>query len=64
MLKHQTIHLIVAVLLAVGSIAHLLRFIYGIPITFGNWQVPVWLSFVGFLIAGYLSIIVYKSRKK
>ena len=32
-----------------------MRLIYGWNVTIGGWAVPVWVSAVGFLIAGYLA---------
>jgi len=32
-----------------------MRLIYGWNVTIGGWTVPVWVSAVGFLIAGYLA---------
>ncbi len=64
MLKHKTIHLVAAVIFALIALLHLLRLVYSIPVIFGTWQVPVWLSFIAVLVGGYLAIILWKSAKK
>jgi hypothetical protein len=41
--------------LALIGLLHALRLLYGWNVTIGEWAVPVWVSAVGFLIAGYLA---------
>ncbi|HKD48360.1 MAG TPA: hypothetical protein VKB67_11810 [Rhizomicrobium sp.] len=36
------------------SLAHLLRALMGWPVTIAGWNVPMWLSWVAFVIAGGL----------
>ena len=40
---------------AVIALLHALRLIYGWKVTMGEWIVPVWVSWVGLFIAGYLA---------
>ena len=47
--------LVTSSLFAVMALLHALRLIYGWNVTIGGWTVPVWVSAVGFLIAGYLA---------
>jgi hypothetical protein len=42
-------------LFALIAVVHALRLVYGWRVTLGEWAVPVWVSWVGLLIAGYLS---------
>ena len=37
------------------ALLHALRLIDGWNVTIGEWAVPVWVSAVGFLLAGYLA---------
>ena len=37
------------------ALVHLLRAILGWPVMVGSMMVPVWASWVAFLVAGYLS---------
>ena len=41
---------------ALIALLHALRLIYGWNVAIGEWTVPVWVSAVGFLIAGYLAV--------
>lgn len=43
------------VIFALVSLAHLLRAAMAWPILIAGWSVPVWLSWVAFVIAGGLS---------
>ena len=42
----------------------MLRLIYGWSVTIGEWTVPVWVSTVGFLIAGYLAFQGFLLKRK
>ena len=37
------------------AILHLLRFVYAMPVTVGEWGIPVWASAVGVIVAGFLA---------
>jgi len=52
----QRIFLLVAgVIFAVVALLHLLRIYMGWPIVIGSWTVPMWLSWIGLVVAGGLS---------
>jgi hypothetical protein len=46
--------IVTGVLFGVIAIVHLLRLIYGWPAQIGGWNMPLWLSWVGVLIASAL----------
>ena len=47
------------------SILHLLRVVTGVDIVIGNWVMPLWFNWMGFVGAGALSIgLWYFSGKK
>ena len=48
--------LVTSALFALMALLHALRLIVGWPVAIGEWIVPVWVSAVGFLIAGYLAL--------
>jgi hypothetical protein len=52
-------------LFALIAVLHALRLVYGWRVTLGEWAVPGWVSWVGLLIAGYLSYqgFVLKNKK-
>lgn len=52
------------ILFAVVSSAHLFRVIFGWEVSIGGWQIPLWLSWIAFLLAGFLSWTAFRMRKK
>lgn len=50
-------------LFAVGAIVHLLRILIGWQASIAGWDVPVWLSFVVVVAAGYLAYSAYNLMK-
>jgi hypothetical protein len=51
---------IVGVLFGLGAVAHLLRLVMGWPIVLGGWAVPVWVSWLGLLLAGFLAYEAFR----
>ena len=54
-MKQAAFVLVTSSTFALIALVHALRLIYGWNVTIGEWTVPVWVSAVGFLIAGYLA---------
>jgi hypothetical protein len=55
MYKHPKVFCVwTGILFAVIAIFHLLRAAYEIPVTIGTWSVPIWLSYLAFVVVGYL----------
>ena len=53
--SERTLLTITGIVFLVVALAHLLRVAFNWEILLGNAVVPIWLSWVGILIAGYLS---------
>ena len=51
------------VLLAVVSLAHLLRILFGVRLTVADSVIPIWVSGVAFLVAGRLAILLWRSAR-
>ncbi|MDA1038349.1 MAG: hypothetical protein O2877_01520 [bacterium] len=60
--KSLNLHL-TAFLLTLASALHLVRSVAGWELSINNWIVPVWLSVVAFLLAGYLAVQMWKMAK-
>ncbi len=58
-IHQKTFFLIVGVLLGIVAILHFLRLIFGIDINLGGWNMPIWLSWIGTIVTGYLSYISF-----
>jgi hypothetical protein len=55
-MKQGAFILVTSSIFALLALLHALRLIYGWNVTIGEWTVPVWISAVGFLIAGCLAL--------
>ncbi len=47
--------LLAGVIFAIVALAHLLRIYMGWPVTIADWAVPMWVSWIGLVVAGGLS---------
>jgi len=56
--------LVTSSLFALMALLHTLRLVYGWNVTIGGWTIPVWVSAVGFLIAGYLALQGFLLKRK
>jgi len=63
-MKQGAFVLVTSSILALIALLHALRLIYGWNVTIGEWTVPVWVSAVGFLIAGYLALQGFLLKRK
>jgi len=54
-MDQKTFVLLASVIFAIVALAHLLRIFMGWPIAIDDWTVPMWLSWVGLVVAGVLS---------
>ena len=55
---------VAAVVFAVVAMAHLLRAVLGWQVNIGNFNIPVYFSYIAFIIFAFLSWIMYNSSKK
>jgi len=63
-MKHGAFLLVTSAIFALIALLHALRLVYGWNVTIGEWTVPVLVSAVGFLIAGYLAFQGLLLRRK
>lgn len=59
--NYLTVATLVFSIIAVG---HALRVLFSWPAQIGTWTVPLWLSGLVVLVAGYLAFLGYKLMKK
>jgi len=62
-LNQRTYLQVTGLLLSVGAVVHLLRVLLGWEANLAGWEVPIWLSLVVMVIAGYLAYSAYKLMK-
>ncbi|MEK6862518.1 MAG: hypothetical protein AABY07_11255 [Nanoarchaeota archaeon] len=63
-MNHKNIHYFTVLIFGLIALLHLIRIIYSIPARFGNWDAPMWVSWVAILIAGYLAILLWRNAKR
>ena len=52
------------ILLAVVSLAHLMRILFGVHVTVADAYLPMWVSGVAFVVAGVLAIMLWRSARR
>jgi membrane protein CcdC involved in cytochrome C biogenesis len=66
-IKQKNLFVVVGIIMGIVGLAHLFRIIFGINIDIGEWAVPFWLSWVGTVVALYISYASFRfaiHRKK
>jgi hypothetical protein len=54
-MTEKTFATIAAVIFALVALLHLLRLVMGWSVVIDAWTVPMWVSWIGFVVAGGLS---------
>jgi uncharacterized membrane protein len=55
MLSSKTFFQISGIIFFIVALAHLLRILLSWQASIANWDVPMWLSYIGVIVAGYLA---------
>ena len=45
------------------ALAHLYRVVMGFEVTVGDWNAPMWVSYLGVVIPGALAFFIYKEHQ-
>ena len=53
--SERTLLMIAGIIFLVVSLAHLVRLLFNVSVAFGGLELPLWISWAGFLLAGYLA---------
>jgi hypothetical protein len=56
-MSQKTFTIIASVIFGVVALFHVLRIFLGWPAVVGGWTVPMWVSWIGLVIAGGLSYL-------
>ena len=54
-MNQKTFTILASVIFALVALFHVLRIFLGWPAVIGGWTVPMWLSWIGLVVAGGLS---------
>ena len=57
-------NVVAAILLAGVSLAHLLRLVFGVPVTVADWIVPMWVSAIAAVVAGSMALMLWRSGRR
>lgn len=49
-----------AIIFGLVAILHLVRAVNGLPLVIGIWELPLWLSWIAFVITGFMSYWGFK----
>ena len=63
-IKHKTYFIIVGLITGAVAIIHLARVITGFGADISGWNVPLWFSWVGVLVAGFVSYASFRFASK
>ncbi|HTK33359.1 MAG TPA: hypothetical protein VL335_02305 [Candidatus Paceibacterota bacterium] len=59
-MRQRTLFIVVGVIMGIVGLAHLFRLIFGVSIDIGNWAAPFWLSWIGTIVALYISYTSFR----
>lgn len=54
---------IAIILFAVVAFAHLLRLLFSIPVTAGEWDVPQWISLFGVVVPALVAWLLWRESR-
>ena len=55
---------VASVLLAAVSLAHLLRIVFGTQVTIADRFIPMWVSWIGFVVAGGVAMMLWREARR
>ncbi|MEK6793026.1 MAG: hypothetical protein AABX96_03955 [Nanoarchaeota archaeon] len=58
---HKNIHVVAGLIFGVVAVLHLSRILTGFQVIFGSVSIPMWVSWIGFVVATVLSYLFFKS---
>ena len=62
-MSRRSYALVTGIVFLVIAILHLLRVIFGWKAVIGGWSMPIWVSWVALVVAGYLAYEGFRPRK-
>jgi hypothetical protein len=55
-MDRKTFFIVAGIIFALVALVHLARIYMGWPVVIGDWSVPIWVSWIGLVVAGGLAI--------
>ena len=56
-MDQKTFSVVAGAIFALVALLHLVRIYMGWPVVIGSWTVPMWVSWIGLVVAGALSYL-------
>ena len=56
MMSHKSYALVAGMVFSLVAVGHILRLVYEWPVHMAGWALPMWASWMGLLVAGFLGI--------
>jgi len=53
-----------SILLATVSLAHLLRALFGVQVTLADQVIPIWVSWIAFVVAGGVAVMLWREARR
>jgi hypothetical protein len=63
-MDQKTFSIVAGAIFAVVALVHLLRILMDWPIVIGTWSVPMWVSWIGLVVAGGLSVFGFRAAAR
>ena len=62
-MTQHTFNLIAGLIFLIVAVLHSLRLLQGWHASIGGWIVPIWVSWVGLALAGFLAYTAFRLKK-
>lgn len=62
-MSQRSFLLVSAIVFTLVFLLHVLRLVYGWDAMIGGWTVPVWVSWIGVVVSGFLALEGFRLRK-
>ena len=54
---------IAIIFFGIVAIGHLLRMVFAVNLTFGDWNAPMWVSVLGVIGPGIIAVLLWRESK-
>ncbi len=62
-MSQRSFLLVSAIVFTLVFLLHVLRLVYGWSAMIGGWTVPIWVSWIGVVMSGFLALEGFRLRK-
>ncbi len=62
-MSQRSFLLVAAIVFTLVFLLHVLRLVYGWSAMIGGWTVPIWVSWIGVVVSGFLAFEGFRLRK-